>query len=178
MRLYIIAGKARHGKDTVALAIKEAYAGKKVINLAYGSYIKNYAMNISDWDGSEDTKPRELLQNLGTDVIRKQIDEDFFVKRICDDIKVYSHYFDVITISDARFPNEILTPKRLFDNVVTVKVIRPNFENNLTSKEQAHSTETALDDFNDYDFEIINDGTTSELNEKVLEMVKKVEHEY
>lgn len=178
MRLYVIAGKARHGKDTVALAIKEAYAGKKIINLGYGSYIKNYAMNISDWDGNEDTKPRDLLQQLGTDVIRNKIDKDFFVKRICDDVKVYSYYFDVIIISDARFPNEVLTPKKLFDNVVTVRVIRPNFETNLSSKEQRHATETALDEFNDYDFEIVNDGTIDELNEKVFDMVKKVEHEY
>lgn len=178
MRLYIIAGKARHGKDTVALAIRKAYEGKKIINLGYSSYIKNYAMNISDWDGSEDTKPRDLLQNLGTEIIRKQIDEDFFVKRICDDIKVYSYYFDVIIISDARFPNEILTPKKLFDNVVTVKVIRPDFDTNLTSKEQVHLTETALDEFNDYDFEIVNDGTIDELDSKVFDMVKKVEHEY
>ncbi|MBR3210230.1 MAG: hypothetical protein IKF82_08230 [Bacilli bacterium] len=178
MRLYVIAGKARHGKDTVASALKKAYEDKKVITLSYGSYIKNYAMNISDWDGNEDTKPRDLLQNLGTEVIRNKIDKDFFIKRICDDIRVYSYYFDVIIISDARFPDEVLTPKKLFDNVVTVKVIRPNFETSLTSKEKAHSTETALDEFDDYDFKIVNDSTIDELNGKVFDMVKKVEHEY
>ena len=146
--------------------------------MSYGSYIKNYAMNISDWDGNEDTKPRDLLQNLGTEVIRNKIDKDFFIKRICDDIRVYSYYFDVIIISDARFPDEVLTPKKLFDNVVTVKVIRPNFETSLTSKEKAHSTETALDEFDDYDFKIVNDSTIDELNGKVFDMVKKVEHEY
>ena len=99
MKIYVICGKARHGKDTTALAIKKAYSDKKVINLSYGSYIKEFAKNISDWDGSEETKPRELLQHLGTEVIRNNIDKDFFIKRLCNDIRVYSYYFDVITIS-------------------------------------------------------------------------------
>ncbi|MBR3229934.1 MAG: hypothetical protein IKF91_03810 [Bacilli bacterium] len=177
MKIYVICGKARHGKDTTALAIKKAYKDKKVINLSYGSYIKEFAKNISDWDGSEETKPRELLQHLGTEVIRNNIDKDFFIKRLCNDIRVYSYYFDVITISDARFPDEIITPKKLFDNVITIKVVRSNFDTNLTLEEQKHSTETALDEFDDYDYVIENNGTIDELDKKVLKIVKEVEHE-
>ena len=178
MKIYVISGKARHGKDTTAIAIKKAYKNKKVINLAYGSYIKEYAKNISNWDGNEETKPRELLQNLGTDVIRDKIDKDFFVKRLCDDIRVYSFYFDVITISDARFPNEIEFPKKLFKEVISIKVERPNFESNLTDKQLKHPSEVSLDNFDGYDFILINDGTISDLDKKVLKIVEKVEHEY
>ena len=177
-KIYIISGKARHGKDTLALAIKKAYSGKKVINLAYGSYIKEFAKKISDWDGSEETKPRELLQNLGTEVIRDKIDKDFFVKRLCDDIKVYSYYFDIITISDARFPNEIEGPKNLFENVITIKVIRDNFESPLTKEEMSHLTETSLDNYDDFDFILRNDGSIKDLEEKVEKLVKKVEYEH
>ena len=177
MKIYIIAGKARNGKDTTALAIRKAYGDKKVINLSYGSYIKEYAKKISDWDGSDETKPRELLQHLGTEIIRNKIDKDFFIKRLCEDMRVYSYYFDVITISDARFPDEILTPKKLFDDVITIKVVRDNFDTGLSEKEQAHSTEVALDNFNDYDFVIENNGSIEELEEKVKEIVEKVEHE-
>lgn len=177
MRIYVICGKARHGKDTIALAIKNAYVGKKVINLSYGSYIKAFAKNISDWDGSEETKPRELLQHLGTEVIRNNIDKDFFIKRLCNDIRVYSYYFDVITVSDARFPDEVITPKKLFDDVITIKVVRNNFETSLSVDEQKHSTETALDGFNDFDYVIENNGSIDDLNEKVKTIVKEVEHE-
>lgn len=180
MVIYVISGKARHGKDTVAMDIKEVYEGKglKVINLAYGSYIKEYAKKISDWDGNEETKPRELLQELGTEVIRKQIDNDFFVKRICEDILVYSHYFDVITISDARFPNELEWPKKKFDNVVNVRVIREGYDSVLSEKEQKHLTEVALDGYNNYDYVIYNDGTLDDLKDKVSDLVRKVENEY
>ena len=180
MKIYVISGKARHGKDTVALDIKEIYEDKglKVINLAYGSYIKEYAKKISNWNGSEESKPRELLQELGTDVIRKKIDNDFFVRRICEDIKVYSYYFDIITISDARFPNELEWPKKNFDNVINIRVIRDGYDRVLSEKEQKHLTEVALDEYNNYDYVIHNDVTLEDLKIKVSDVVRKVEHEY
>ena len=130
MKVYVISGKARHGKDTVALDIKEIYENKrlKVINLAYGSYIKEYAKRISNWDGAEETKPRELLQELGTDI--------------------------------------------------NIRVIRDGYDSVLSEKEQKHLTETALDEYNSYDYVIHNDGTLDDLKDKVLEVVRKVEHEY
>ncbi len=180
MKIFVISGKARHGKDTVALDIKEIYEkkGLRVINLAYGSYIKEYAKKISDWDGKEESKPRELLQELGTDIIRKKIDNDFFVRRICEDIKVYSYYFDIITISDARFPNELEWPKKIFENVINIRIIRDGYDSVLTKTEQKHLTEVALDEYNNYDYVIHNDGTLEDLKGKVLDVVRKVEHEY
>lgn len=53
-------------------------------------YIKEYAKRISDWDGNDETKPRTLLQVLGTDIIRNTIDDKFFINRTIEDIKVYS----------------------------------------------------------------------------------------
>lgn len=179
MKIYVISGKARHGKDTVALDIKEIYEAKglKVINLSYGSYVKEYAKKISNWSGNEDDKPRALLQELGTDIIRKKIDNDFFVRRICEDILVYSYYFDIITISDARFPNELNWPKEKFDNVINVRVIRDDYDSVLTEKEQKHLTETALDGYNNYDYVIHNDGTLEDLKIKVADVVRMVENE-
>ena len=177
MKIFVIAGKARHGKDTVAGYIKDYYANKKVINLAYGSYIKEYAKKISDWDGSDETKPRELLQELGTEVIRQKIDKDFFVKRICEDILVYSYYFDIITISDARFPDEIEWPKSKFKNVISIKVVRDGYDTVLSKKEQKHLTEVALDEYNNYDYVIHNDGTLDDLKNKVFDLVRRIEDE-
>lgn len=175
-KVILIAGKARAGKDTTALLLKEIYTekGKKTINLAYGNYIKEYAKNISDWDGRDETKPRSLLQRLGTDIIRKDIDPNFFVKRLCDDIKVYSYFFDVITVSDVRFPNEIDGPSAMFKDIIKIKIIRDNFVSNLTDVEKKHITETVLDNYNDYDFVIHNDGTISDLRKKVEKIVEEL----
>lgn len=167
MKIFIVAGKARHGKDTVASMIRDFYADKKCINLSYGSYIKDYAMKISDWDGSDETKPRELLQHLGTEVIRNNIDENFFIKRLCDDIRVYSYYFDVITISDARFPDEIDIPRKTFSDVCVMKVVRSNFDSPLSEEQLKHRTETALDGYSNFDYVIENDGSLDDLRDKV-----------
>lgn len=177
-KIYIVCGKARNGKDTTAEMIRNYYQDKKCINLQYSSYIKEYAKRISGWDGSEETKPRSFLQELGTEVIRKQMGFDFFVKRIIDDIRIYSNYFDIITISDARAKIEIDDVKSTFDNVVAIEVIRTNFDNGLSSKEQSHFTEKDLEGYQGYDYTIMNNGSLEDLNKKVIELMEVIESEH
>ncbi|MDD2377290.1 MAG: hypothetical protein PHD10_01390 [Bacilli bacterium] len=178
--IYIICGKARAGKDTISEIIKEYYEknNKKVLNLQYSSYIKDYAKKISDWDGSEEKKPRALLQQLGTEIIRFKIDMLFFVKRICSDIQVYSYFFDCLTISDARTKEEVDVPKEKFNKVVAIHVDRPNFDNGLTEEQRKHFTEIELDDYDKYDYKIINDGDLEQLKEKVEVILRGIENEY
>ena len=178
MKIFLIAGKARSGKDTAANMIKTYYEknGKKVLIIGFADHIKNYAKKITGWDGTDETKPRELLQTLGTDIIRKEIDENFFVNRTIDDIKVYKYYFDVIILSDVRFPNELELPKKVFEEVYTIKVERPNFENNLTLEQKKHATETALDNYDNFDYIINNDGDLEKLNNDVLKIIGDVEN--
>lgn len=174
--IFIVSGKANSGKDTICEMIHNYVKLKdlRVVNLQIASYIKMYAKTISGWTGSEETKPRELLQELGTSIIRRKIDNDFFIKRIVDDIKVYSYYFDVITISDARLPEEIDTIQSSFDKTYSVRIIRPGFVNNLSSKQKEHITEVALDNYDNYDYTIINDQSFEELDVKVRTMVDEV----
>lgn len=176
--IYIICGKARNGKDTIGEIIKKIYdeKNKSYINIQYSSYIKEYAKKITDWDGSEETKPRALLQELGTEVIRKNIDSLFFVKRVLGDIKVYSYYFDNIIITDARTKTEVDMPKNEFKNVIAIHVDRPNFDNGLTEEQKHHFTEVDLDDYNKYDYNVSNDGTISDLEIKIRKIVEEVEN--
>jgi len=178
--IFIISGKARHGKDTVASMIRENYEniGLSTINLQYSSALKEYARRVSNWDGSEETKPRELLQLLGTELIRKKIDFLFFVKRTIDDIKVYSYFFDCITISDTRAKVEIEVPKQELNKVVTIHVNRPSLQTELTAKEQKHFTEVDLDDYDNYDYKLENDGTLEDLNEKVKIIIEDVKRRF
>ncbi len=174
MKIYLISGKARHGKDSLANFLKEELDnnGERVCFVRYAAYIKFYAKEYFGWDGEEETKPRELLQHLGTDIIRKQIDPLFHVNRILQDIKVLSFFYDTIIIPDVRTPEEILIPKENFDKVVSINVFRPNFESELNQKEQAHLTEIGLDEFKDYDYKIINDKGLDELKDKALEIIE------
>ncbi len=173
--IYIIAGKARHGKSTIADIIKFDYEqnNKKVISLAYAKTIKEYIKNITNWDGDEQTKPRELMQMVGTDIIRAQIDNSFHTRRMIEDIKVYSYFFDVIIISDARYEDEIMEIKNNFKNVSVIKVIRSSLETDLSEKEKTHLSEIALDGFNLYDYTIYNDGSIEELEKQITKIIKE-----
>lgn len=175
-KIFIVSGKASSGKDTTCAFISDYAILKslKSVNLQFSTYIKMYAKKISNWNGDDSTKPRSLLQILGSEVIRNNIDGKFFIRRIIEDIKVYSYHFDIITISDARFPDELDDIYNEFENVYRVNIKRPLFNNDLNKDEKKHISELALDDYKNYDYVIINDGDLNDLNKKIKNIMDEV----
>lgn len=175
IKLFILSGYARSGKDTVSKLIQAYYKDKKVINISYGHYIKDYAKRVSDWDGSEDTKPRELLQQLGIELIKSQIDDKLFIRRILEDIKVFSYFYDIIIIDDARLIDEIESIKNIYPNSINIRIIRENYDNGLSKQQKEHLTETSLDDYNKFDY-IIYNTSYDILNLEVKKILEEVEN--
>ena len=171
-KIYIISGKARSGKDNAADIIEKYYSNKKVIKLSYSYYLKDFAKRITGWDGSDEVKPREFLQQLGIELIKTKINDHFLINRLCDDIKVFSYFYDVIIITDARLVDEIEIPKNLYPNATVIRINR-NIDNNLKTNEKKHLTEIGLDNYNKYDYIIENNKTLEELNKKVIEIIRK-----
>ena len=160
MKVFLISGKARHGKDTTGNFLQEAYEEKgfRVCRSQISKYLKVYAKDYFGWDGTEETKPRKLLQELGTDIIREKLNKPrFFVDRTIEDIEILSNFFDVMIITDIRLPLEINAIKEKAQDVVSINVERINFESPLTPNEQKHKIENAMEDFNDYNYKLIND---------------------
>ena len=177
MKVYLISGKARHGKDTIGNFIQEIYEAKglKVCRSQISKYLKVYIKDYFGWDGKEETKPRTLLQELGTDIIREKLNKPrFFIDRTIEDIEILGNFFDVMIITDIRLPLEITSIKERFDDVVTINIERINFESPLTDKQQHHKIENAMEDFKDYDYEVIND-TLEELKQTALNIVESEE---
>ncbi len=171
-KIYLISGKARHGKDTLSAYLKKVYEdnGKKVIVTQLSKYIKYYAREMTGWDLSEETKPREFLQQLGTDVIRVKLNkEDLLINRMKDDIEIFSYFYDAIIVSDVRLKKEIDGLREFFPNLIAVNIFRPNFDNGLSEEQKKHKTEVDLDDYDKFDIKIIN--TTLE---KLEEDTKKI----
>lgn len=175
MKVILICGKARSGKDTFADYLEETLKEKslKVCRLGFGDYIRYYVKRYFGWDGSDDTKPRDLMCQLGTEIIRNQIDKEFHVNRILEDIKVLSFFYDVAIISDVREPLEIEKPKKELEDVVSIHLIRSDFETPLTEKQQKHYTETALDSFDHYDYTIYNDKAKEDLQTEARKLVEE-----
>lgn len=174
-KIYILSGKAGNGKNKIASYVNDIYEkiNKRTINLSYASYLKEYSKNILNWNGNEETKPREFLQQIGVELIKNNIDNKLLIRRMVEDIKIYSYFYDVITISDARFKEEIETIKDIFNDVVVIHVFGLEDKNNLTAIQRKHISETALDNYNNYDYELDNTGTLNELKGKVEKIVEE-----
>ena len=179
MKIIFLAGRANTGKDSSAEFFDDYYRSKglDVVNIQIGFYIKMYAKQIAKWDGDNETKPRQLLQDLGTELIWKQIDNFFFIKRILQDIEVYSHYFDVITISDGRMPEEMDSIKKAYPEAINIHVTRPGYVSHLTKGQKAHLTEILVDEYDKYDYEIVNNGSLEDLEKQVLKIAKQIDKE-
>lgn len=174
MQIILIGGKARSGKDTLAdiLTKEEELKGKKVCRIQVGQYIKYYATKYFGWDGKEETKPRDLLNKLGTEIIREKIDPDFHIDRLIQDIKVLSYFYDTFIVSDIRFPVEIDKTRVSFNNVIAIKMKRESDELNLSQKN--HISETILDNYDKFDYVIDNSGTLEDLENKAKEILEKI----
>ena len=171
--IYIICGKARSGKDSVAKIIKENKQNSTILSIT--KPLKDYAQIITDWDGSDNNKPRDLLQQLGIELIKNKIDNKFLIKRIIEDIKILSYYKNNIIITGIRLKEEIEDIKNNFSNVIVIKVVRPNHDNGLSIEQKKHITETNLDDYTPK-YVIINEEKEN-LNDAVIKMLEEVEYE-
>lgn len=175
MKVYIIAGKAGSGKNEVASLIKKYYeeAGKKSCITEVSKYIKNFAKELLSWDGNEENKPRKFLQDAGYLIRHELFNEDILINRMLEDAKVYEKFVDVLIISDIRLPREVEVFKEKL-NAITIRVNNLFSNNNLTADQKSHETEIALDNYNNFDYEIDNDNHNT-LALKVNDLIRKVE---
>ena len=80
----------------------------------------------------------------------------FFTDRMLEDIKVYENFAQVCVIDDVRLPDEIEIIKEAYDDVTSILVINQFSDSKLTVEEQVHPTETALENYDKFDYTIIN----------------------
>ncbi len=156
IKIFIISGRARSGKTETAKIIENFYNDKKCITISFAYYLKDYIKRITGWDGSENTKPRELLQKLGIELIKNKINDKLLIARVLEDIEVFSYFYDIIIISDARLVEEIECIKDIYKECVCIRINR-NYDNGLTNEEKRHITETGLDNYNKFDYIVDND---------------------
>ena len=164
MKIYLISGKAEHGKDTCGKFLKKYYElrGEK---------------DYFGWDPLTEEKPRELLQKLGQEIIREKLNKPYFlIDRTSEDIEILAHFFDVFMITDVRLPIEIDTFKERFQDVVSLHVNRPGYvQKNLNADEKQHLTENALENYQGFDY-IVQNTTLEKLDKEMESIVRKEEY--
>ena len=171
-----ICGKARSGKSQVGKYIYDEYKkdNYNVVFSPYTKYLKMYISEITGWDMSDKDKPRDLLQQLSSDLIKGKLNNNnFFINRQLEDIDIYSYFFDIIIIPDVRFPKEIEILKDKYNKVISIGVIRENYNSELTDSQKHDITEVSLDNYDKFDYCIYNDNT-KKLYSDTLEIVNKL----
>jgi ABC-type oligopeptide transport system ATPase subunit len=136
-----LVGKAQSGKSTVANYLVEKYNFKKV---AFADPLKEMLLRAGMCSREElyDKKTdqsRWLMQKIGTDIFRKQVDWNFWTKimkkRLC-----YFRNFDIV-IDDIRFHNEADLIREL--NGIVIKIERE--DHMADSKADLHDSEKLLE---------------------------------
>lgn len=158
MKLYLICGKARAGKDTFAKLIKqeEEKDNNKVCILKLTAPLYSWAEDYFNYDKEKDEKPRELLQTLGYDILQLKLKKkDFLLDYLITTIEVIDNYYDVGLITDGRLVHEIEVLKEKYPNIKTILLTNKQ-DNKLTNKEKNHQTEIDLDDYKDFDYIVEN----------------------
>lgn len=178
--MILIAGKARSGKGEVAKIFEEELKkeGKKVVVSPYTKYLKRYIYEITGEYRDDDNKPRDLLQKLSSELIKKELNnQNFFINRQIEDLSFYSYFMDVVLVPDVRFKEEIEEIRKKFSNVLAIGVERKNYLSILTKEQQEDITETALDSYKDYDYLLENTSLESLYREvlKIIENLRKEE---
>jgi len=175
--------KAGVGKSTVAQQLRERH---RFSEFALADALKDTVAPLFDWDRDDledqDFKktidenwgitPRQALQTLGTDCVRKAFGDDFWVKRL--ELAMRKQKCKLVVITDVRFRNEAESIKAKGGLLWHIK--RP-----LTDAAAgAHISETEMDSFEDWDEVINNDGSLELLKARVevalaKAMLKKLE---
>ena len=158
MRVFLIAGKAGSGKSEVAKIIKNYYEKlkEKTVITEYSKYLKLYAKEMLDWDGNNQNKPRDFLQEMGLFIRENLKQKDLLIKRMKTDMLVYEHFFKNVVISDVRYPEEIILMKEDYPKAISILVVNDLEDSPLTIKQARHKTEHALDNYEGFDYVIYN----------------------
>lgn len=156
MQIINISGKAEHGKDTLALMLKDklSKSGKQSLILHYGDYLKFLCKVLYNWDGQKNEEGRMLLQQFGTNKVRDII-PDYWVISVANQLDLLEYLDeepDFVLIPDCRFPNEIEWWAKNGFQQKSVRVIRNNHISKLTAEQLQHPSEIALDEYQHFDF--------------------------
>ena len=191
-KVIILTGSAGSGKDTVAQALKNHF--EKMEEAKFSAALKDlvcdmfiwdrnridsdleYKQEIARWPGggavsNTSAGPRtrrELLQLVGTDMVRDMIDKDFWVKRTLLQMRMESHPDSRWVVSDCRFWNEYEALKRSFNECFVLRLHRMGH----TIEESSHPSEQEWKEIPaDAEIEVWS-GDISRLTEGSISLVK------
>ena len=185
--LISVSGKKRSGKNTVASIINKL-TNNKFEEKAFAYLVKKFASELTNipmdgWETEED-KSKELgpewftfdanglkmpmtrrlfLKKLGSDACNQHLHKNTWVNGLFKDWEESNSWI----VTDVRFPQEVDSIRNRGGVIIRIK--RPGL-----GDEDSHISETALDDYKGFDYNIVNNGSLADLEEKVRTILFKL----
>ena len=174
--------KARSGKDAAADYLVRRYGFrriafadhlKSVVGLAFGfDTHQMYGADKLVVDPRWGNTPVHFLQQVGTDLFRKYVDEDFWAKAVLNIIHASDH--DRWVITDTRFPNEAELIHSNGGYVFEInRAVRPD-----AGRDTNHPSETSMDGYDGWDAIIYNNKGLTDLYDNVIDACQYLARQY
>lgn len=176
-----ICGKARSGKDTSAAFLKNLFNFKHdsfaapiraFVEAQTGISLQDQNNLNNEFIESLFMTLRSFKQTLGTDLIRNNINEDFFIKGLVE----RNNKTEKLVVSDIRFKNELqaITDMINQNHGCTILIRRYEADMYSSAKEANHQSENDIDynDLSQFDYVIDNDGTIDNLLTKIYNIIQ------
>ena len=166
VRVYALAGKAHHGKSTVANAMEAMlstrHGDSRVHRMSFAAALKNDIRQLGFPQEFIDSKPlwmRELMQKYGQ--ARRAVDEFYWLNKVTSRIQEMARGLpfketQYIIIDDVRFRNEVAGLRSLQHHspdkidVTLFRVERMDYSDDTPQD----VSEVELDEFQDWDAQI------------------------
>ncbi len=176
--------KKRHGKDTASDHLVGNYGFKKValadplkesISILFGFDDEQlYGGKKEVVDKNWKVTPRKVMQYLGTDIFRKDINN--IIPWIEDNFWMNSlkvKYLNALkenpntkfAVADVRFQNEVDIIHEL--GGIVIKIVRPGYNTG-----DSHESESSINKIENYDYLIENSGTLEDFYNKIDKLYK------
>lgn len=161
-----VSGKKRSGKDHLASKFENfdqyAFAGnlKKAAKVIFGLIDDQIDGDLkSEKDEFWGFTPRKALQVLGTDALRQNFRNDIWVRSL--ERTLLRDLPSRAIVKDVRFPDEVKAVQSWGGIVVRIDASE-RLDSNDT-----HASETALDDYEGFDYVVDNNGTIGDFGDNI-----------
>ncbi len=124
------------------------------------SMLNELQIQNENWYENKTKLTRLILQIYGTEIFRQRVDNDWWAKQLKKRVLESSSLFTLIT--DVRFPNEI---EVFYDMPEDYKIITIRVERKLNTESDIaqHESETALDNYDCWNYIVDNNGSLEDL---------------
>lgn len=174
-----VSGKKRSGKDTF-FEYANKISSQRGVNFENRKFADNLKKICSILSGenidvfqdhtfynnvinSYNLTVRELLQIVGTEVFRDSFDKNVWVKSLFNTYKPNQNWI----VTDVRFPNEANAIKKR--GGILIRINR-----DLLNDEDKHESETALDDYNNFDYIISNNDSLESYRNNIIKIITEI----